>query len=135
MAGGDKVSGYILCQTKRAKLPYFIENISTNVYSIEELCYYLKENSPCALGQTAPNPVLSTMKFFRDEYIAHVVDHRCPAGVCKALTNFYIDSFLERAALELGFPVERHLSLKHAAALYRQGKLVRKDPLFCCNAV
>ena len=44
MAGGDKVSGYILCQTKRAKLPYFIENISTNVYSIEELCYYLYHN-------------------------------------------------------------------------------------------
>ena len=59
---------------------------------LEELCYYLKENSLCALGQTAPNPVLSTMKFFRDEYIAHVVDHRCPAGVCKALTNFYIEA-------------------------------------------
>jgi tetratricopeptide (TPR) repeat protein len=44
ISGGDKVSGYILCQTKRAKLPYFIENISTNVYSIEELCYYLYHN-------------------------------------------------------------------------------------------
>ncbi len=51
------------------------------------------------------------------------------------LTNFYIDSILERAALELGFPVERHLSLKHAVTLYRQGKLVRKDLLVCCNAV
>jgi NADH:ubiquinone oxidoreductase subunit F (NADH-binding)/(2Fe-2S) ferredoxin/Pyruvate/2-oxoacid:ferredoxin oxidoreductase delta subunit len=57
---------------------------------LEELCYYLKENSLCALGQTAPNPVLSTLHYFRDEYIAHVVDHRCPAGACKAMTNYYI---------------------------------------------
>ena len=57
---------------------------------LEELCYYLKENSLCALGQTAPNPVLSTLKYFRDEYIAHVTEHRCPAGVCKALTNYHI---------------------------------------------
>ncbi len=58
---------------------------------MEELCYYLKENSLCALGQTAPNPVLSTLKYFRDEYIAHVTEKRCPAGVCKALTNYVID--------------------------------------------
>jgi len=57
---------------------------------LEELCYYLKENSLCALGQTAPNPVLSTLHYFRDEYIAHVTEHRCPAGVCKALTNYVI---------------------------------------------
>ena len=50
-------------------------------------------------------------------------------------TRFYIDSTFERAALELGFPGERHLLLKHAVALYRQGKLVRKDLLVCCNAV
>ena len=59
---------------------------------MEELCYYLKENSLCALGQTAPNPVLSTLKYFRDEYIAHVTEHRCPAGVCKALTNYHIEA-------------------------------------------
>ncbi len=59
---------------------------------LEELCYYLKENSLCALGQTAPNPVLSTLHYFRDEYIAHVTEHRCPAGACKALTNYYIES-------------------------------------------
>ncbi|WP_444642057.1 NADH-quinone oxidoreductase subunit NuoF [Caproiciproducens sp. R1] len=57
---------------------------------LEELCYYLKENSLCALGQTAPNPVLSTLHYFRDEYVAHVTEHRCPAGVCKALTNYFI---------------------------------------------
>ncbi|MEI6577881.1 MAG: NADH-quinone oxidoreductase subunit NuoF [Eubacteriales bacterium] len=58
---------------------------------LEELAYYIKENSLCGLGQTAPNPVLATMKFFKDEYIAHVVDKKCPAGVCKALLNYYID--------------------------------------------
>ncbi len=59
---------------------------------MEELCYYIKENSLCGLGQTAPNPVLSTLRYFRDEYIAHVVDKRCPAGVCKALLNYEIQA-------------------------------------------
>ena len=58
---------------------------------LEELCNYIKANSLCGLGQTAPNPVLSTLKFFRDEYVAHVVDKKCPAGVCKNLLNFVID--------------------------------------------
>ena len=58
---------------------------------MEELCYYIKANSLCGLGQTAPNPVLSTLKFFRDEYVAHVVDKKCPAGVCKDLLTFVID--------------------------------------------
>ncbi|MBO5041089.1 MAG: NADH-quinone oxidoreductase subunit NuoF [Clostridia bacterium] len=58
---------------------------------MEELCNYIKANSLCGLGQTAPNPVLSTLRFFRDEYVAHVVDKKCPAGVCKSLLNFVID--------------------------------------------
>jgi len=58
---------------------------------LEELCYYIKENSLCGLGQTAPNPVLSTLRYFKDEYIAHVVDKKCPAGVCKHLLSFSID--------------------------------------------
>lgn len=57
---------------------------------MEELCYYIKENSLCGLGQTAPNPVLSTMKFFRDEYMAHVTDKKCPAHVCKELMQIII---------------------------------------------
>ena len=57
---------------------------------LEELCYHIKANSLCGLGQTAPNPVLSTLKFFRDEYIAHVVEKRCPAGVCKDLLRYEI---------------------------------------------
>lgn len=58
---------------------------------LEELCYHLKSNSLCALGQTAPNPVLSTLRYFRDEYIAHIVDKKCPAGVCKDLLQYKID--------------------------------------------
>ncbi len=58
---------------------------------LEELCNYIKQNSLCGLGQTAPNPVLATVKFFRDEYIAHIVDKKCPAGVCKNLLKFTID--------------------------------------------
>ena len=61
-----------------------------DIDKMEELCYYIKENSLCGLGQTAPNPVLSTLKYYRDEYEAHVVEHRCPAGACKALTNYSI---------------------------------------------
>ncbi len=59
---------------------------------LEELCHYIKDNSLCGLGQTAPNPVLATLKFFRDEYVAHVVDKRCPAGVCKKLLSYTIEA-------------------------------------------
>ena len=57
---------------------------------MEELCHYIQKNALCALGQTAPNPVLSTLKYFRDEYEAHVVEKRCPAGVCKKLLRYEI---------------------------------------------
>lgn len=58
---------------------------------LEELAKYIQDNSLCGLGQTSPNPILSTLKHFRDEYIAHIVDKKCPAGVCKALLNYTID--------------------------------------------
>lgn len=58
---------------------------------LEELCMYIKQNSLCGLGQTAPNPVLATLKFFREEYVAHVVDKKCPAGVCKDLLTYVVD--------------------------------------------
>ena len=57
---------------------------------MEKLCCYIKDNALCGLGQTAPNPVLSTLRYFRDEYVAHVVDKRCPAGVCKHLLQYQI---------------------------------------------
>ncbi len=59
---------------------------------LEKLAYYIKENSLCGLGQTAPNPVLATLRFFKDEYIAHIVDKKCPAGVCKALLSYTIEA-------------------------------------------
>ncbi len=61
-----------------------------DIDKLEQLCNYVKANSLCGLGQTAPNPVLSTLRYFRDEYIAHVVEKRCPAGVCKSLLSYEI---------------------------------------------
>ena len=58
---------------------------------ITELAEFIKANSLCGLGQTAPNPVLSTLRYFRDEYVEHIKNKRCPAGVCKALLNYKID--------------------------------------------
>jgi len=59
---------------------------------LEELCLYVRNNSICGLGKSAPNPTLSTLRYFKDEYMAHIVDHKCPAGVCKELTTFSIDA-------------------------------------------
>ena len=58
---------------------------------LEKLAANVRSNSLCALGQTAPNPILSTLAHFRDEYIAHIVDKRCPAHVCKHLMVYSID--------------------------------------------
>ncbi|HSN66174.1 MAG TPA: NADH-ubiquinone oxidoreductase-F iron-sulfur binding region domain-containing protein, partial [Fusibacter sp.] len=57
---------------------------------LEDLAHSIKDSSLCGLGQTAPNPVLSTLKYFRDEYIAHVVDKKCPAGMCQDLLSIVI---------------------------------------------
>ncbi|MCX7941038.1 MAG: 4Fe-4S binding protein, partial [Endomicrobia bacterium] len=64
-----------------------VEDLTT----LEMLGNYIKETSLCGLGQTAPNPVLTTIKYFRDEYIAHIVDKICPAAVCKELIEYYIE--------------------------------------------
>lgn len=84
------------CRIGTKRLHEMLEKITEgkatleDIDKMEELCYHIKENALCGLGQTAPNPVLSTLKFFRDEYIAHIVDKKCPAGVCKALLNIEI---------------------------------------------
>ena len=57
---------------------------------LEELGRVIKEGSLCGLGKSAPNPVLSTLRYFRDEYIAHIRDKKCPAGVCSALKRYEI---------------------------------------------
>jgi len=61
-----------------------------DIDDMEKLCYYIKQNALCGLGQTAPNPVLSTLRYFRDEYEAHIKDHKCPAHVCKKLIQYKI---------------------------------------------
>ncbi|MBO7682763.1 MAG: 4Fe-4S binding protein, partial [Clostridia bacterium] len=62
-----------------------------DIDKLEDLAYYIKENALCGLGQTAPNPVLSTIRFFRDEYESHIVDRHCPAAVCKELFQYVVD--------------------------------------------
>ncbi len=85
------------CRVGTRRLLEILEKITSgkgtmeDLDRMEELCHYIKENSLCGLGQTAPNPVLSTYQFFKDEYIAHVVDKKCPAGACKDLVTFSID--------------------------------------------
>jgi NADH-quinone oxidoreductase subunit F len=59
--------------------------------TLEKLAVNVKDGSLCGLGKTAPNPVLSTLKYFRDEYIAHIQDKKCPAGVCSKMTTYEID--------------------------------------------
>ena len=84
------------CRIGTRRLYQLLEKITSgngeyeDLNKIEELCHHMKTTSLCALGQSAPNPVLSTLKYFRDEYIAHVVDKRCPAGVCKNLLHYEI---------------------------------------------
>lgn len=63
-----------------------------DVELLEELCYGIKDGALCGLGQTAPNPVLTTIKYFKDEYTAHINDKSCPAGECSALIEYSIDS-------------------------------------------
>lgn len=62
-----------------------------DIEKLEELAYQIKENSLCGLGQTAPNPVLTTIKYFRDEYEAHIVHKKCPAKVCRPLLTYTVD--------------------------------------------
>ena len=86
------------CRVGTRRLLEILEKITSgkgtmeDLDRMEKLCHYIKENSLCGLGQTAPNPVLSTYQFFKDEYIAHVVDKKCPAGACKDLVTFSIDA-------------------------------------------
>ena len=86
------------CRIGTKRMMEMLEKISEgkatleDLDKLEELALYIKQNSLCGLGQTAPNPVLATLKFFRHEYEAHVVDKVCPAGVCKGLVRYYIDA-------------------------------------------
>jgi len=63
-----------------------------DIDKLNELSEQIINSSLCGLGKTAPNPVLSTLKYFKDEYLAHINEKKCPAGVCKDLVNFHIDA-------------------------------------------
>ena len=84
------------CRVGTKRLLELLEKITSgngelsDLDKIEKLCNFIKEDSQCGLGQCAPNPVLSTLRYFRDEYVAHVVDKKCPAGVCKDLMQYKI---------------------------------------------
>ncbi|KAI4453459.1 nadh-quinone oxidoreductase subunit f [Holotrichia oblita] len=84
------------CRVGTKRLYEILEKITSgngvmeDLDELEKLCLYIKNNSLCGLGQTAPNPVLSTLHFFRDEYLAHVKDKKCPAGVCSDLLAYRV---------------------------------------------
>ena len=84
------------CRIGTRRLYQFLEKITSgkgeyeDLEKIQELGNHMHTTSLCALGQTASNPVMSTMRYFRDEYIAHVVDKSCPSGVCKDLLSYEI---------------------------------------------
>lgn len=84
------------CRIGTKRLYEMLEKITSgnatmeDLNKMEKLCYYIKNNSLCGLGQTAPNPVLSTLRYFKNEYIAHVQDKKCPAGVCQDLLTYKI---------------------------------------------
>ncbi len=84
------------CREGTKRLLEMLEKITLGMGSpddiekIEKLCHFIKDNSLCGLGQTAPNPVLTTMKYFPDEYQAHINKKECPAGTCSHLTHYFI---------------------------------------------
>ena len=84
------------CRVGNMRILEILEKITTgnatmeDLDKLEELCEYVKSNSLCGLGQTSPNPVLSTLKYFRHEYEEHIKEHKCRAGVCKSLTKYKI---------------------------------------------
>ncbi len=84
------------CRIGNKRLLELLEKITSgngeleDLDKIEELCQFIQENSLCGLGQSAPNPVMSTLQYFRDEYVEHIVNKRCPAGVCKDLLSYSV---------------------------------------------
>ena len=106
------------------------EGKGEDIQTLEDLAYKIKDSSLCGLGQTAPNPVLTTLRYFRNEYEAHIHDKKCPAGVCKALITYMI---LEDKCVGCG----RCLKLCPAEAITGSKKLPHKidqDKCIKCGA-
>ena len=101
-----------------------------DIDKLEELCYYIKDNALCGLGQTAPNPVLSTLKFFREEYVAHVQEKRCPAGVCKKLLSFEID----QNKCKMCTACARVCPVNAIEGAVKQPHVIHKDKCIKCGA-
>lgn len=97
---GESCGKCTTCREGIATMFKVLENITSGQGQLEDIDLLLqlgetiKEGSLCALGKTAPNPVLTTIQYFKDEYIDHIVNKKCPAGVCKDLTTYYIESDL-----------------------------------------
>ena len=85
------------CRVGTKRMLEILERITNNegqpgdIEKLEDLAYQIKDNSLCGLGQTAPNPVLTTIKYFRDEYDAHINQKKCPAKVCRPLLTYMVD--------------------------------------------
>ena len=95
--------------------------------TLEELGETVKEGSLCGLGQTAPNPVLTTMKYFRDEYRAHIVEKRCPARSCKALIEYYIDEDKCTGCLLCLRSCPTHAVTEHTRERAKEGEVSESD--------
>jgi NADH:ubiquinone oxidoreductase subunit F (NADH-binding)/(2Fe-2S) ferredoxin/ferredoxin len=108
------------------------EGRSGDIELLEEIAEVVRDASLCALGATAPNPVLSTIKYFRDEYRAHVEEKRCPAGVCKELISYYIDPEKCQACLLClrNCPVEAISGGKGLIHVIDQGKCTKCGACF-----
>ncbi len=94
---GESCGKCFSCRKGTQRMYEILEDVSTGHGSVEELdlleelALVVKDTSMCGLGQTAANPVLSTLRYFRDEYLAHITEHRCPAGVCRELITYSIN--------------------------------------------
>ncbi|MBF0142413.1 MAG: NADH-quinone oxidoreductase subunit NuoF [Magnetococcales bacterium] len=100
-----------------------------DIATLEELAPQIKNASLCGLGQTAPNPVLTTLKYFRDEYVAHVKEHRCPGGVCKELiTHTIINKECSGCSI-----CERQCPVNAITGKVKEPESWRIDPVVCIN--
>jgi len=108
------------------------EGRSGDVEALEDISDTVRVASLCALGQSAPNPVLSSIKYFRDEYVAHVEEKRCPARVCKALTNYWIDpaKCIACGKCRTNCPVEAIRGAKKQVHVIDQSKCTKCDTCF-----
>lgn len=121
------------CREGVLRMSELLESITTGQGSVEdielleEVSVYVKDNSLCGLGKSAANPTLSTLKYFRDEYMSHVVDHNCPAGVCKELTTFSIDADKCKACSKCitACPTEAITGKKKVAHVLTEKKCIR----------